>query len=88
MLLIFRILVSSWLWMKKIKGICLGSLPSPIKRKISLLLDLSSSEPSAVPEPYCSGEKGFDLVLALVEEACAKLLENLSSKIQAQPKKP
>jgi protein-tyrosine phosphatase len=59
--------------------------PESQKEKISLLLDHSSSEPSAVPELYYSGEKGFDLVLDLIEEACAELLETLSSKIQAHP---
>jgi hypothetical protein len=31
----------------------------------------------AVPDPYYSGEEGFELVLNLIEPACINLLERL-----------
>jgi protein-tyrosine phosphatase len=48
------------------------------QHKVKLLLEYSDNPAEIeVPDPYYGGEHGFDLVLDLVEEACARLLETL-----------
>jgi protein-tyrosine phosphatase len=48
------------------------------RHKVKLLLEYSDNPAEIeVPDPYYGGEHGFDLVLDLVEEACARLLETL-----------
>ncbi len=51
--------------------------PPRFKSKLKLFLDYGSSEHDAVPDPYYSGEQGFELVLDLVEDACEQLLAAL-----------
>ena len=49
--------------------------PSPAARaKVRLLLDDAD-----VPDPYYGGDSGFDDVLDLVEAACERLLEGVTS---------
>ena len=47
------------------------------KKKIELLLDYGSTEHKVVPDPYYSGEQGFELVLDLIEEASVNFLETI-----------
>lgn len=51
--------------------------PPAQQSKLGLLLDFGDSDLQAVPDPYYSGDSGFELVLDLVEEACQRLLEQL-----------
>jgi protein-tyrosine phosphatase len=52
--------------------------PTNFSGQLKLLLDFSSKpeyqEISEVPDPYYGGEDGFPLVLDLIEDACASLL--------------
>jgi protein-tyrosine phosphatase len=50
--------------------------------KLQLLLDHANSDLEAVPDPYYSGEAGFELVLDLVEEACERVLQHLCVRHQ------
>ncbi len=36
-----------------------------------------------VPDPYYGGAEGFDMVVALLERACARLLDELRPRLQA-----
>ncbi|MFT4861226.1 MAG: protein-tyrosine phosphatase [Pseudohongiellaceae bacterium] len=53
----------------------------PIESKAQLKLFLQytavDADAFAVPDPYYSGDDGFELVLDLVESACTKLLDRL-----------
>ncbi|QDS86521.1 Low molecular weight protein-tyrosine-phosphatase YfkJ [Rosistilla ulvae] len=40
---------------------------------------LDDSWPSDVPDPYYGGEEGFEFVLNMLEQACPKILESLTS---------
>ena len=51
--------------------------PNVSKKKIKLLLDYGSTEHKVVPDPYYSGEQGFELVLDLIEEASMNFLETI-----------
>ena len=51
--------------------------PARHQDKLKLLLDFGTSGRGEVPDPYWSGQDGFDLVLDLVEEACAALLDSV-----------
>ena len=49
-----------------------------IKSKIKLILDYSnSSQFNEVPDPYYGGQKGFDNVLDLLDEAIDGFIENI-----------
>ncbi len=54
----------------------------PIESKAQLKLFLQytavDADAYAVPDPYYSGDDGFELVLDLVEDACNKLLDGLA----------
>jgi len=50
------------------------------QHKISLFLEHGSSEQIEVPDPYYSGEDGFELVLDLIEDASSKLLQSLAAR--------
>ena len=52
--------------------------PAQHQGKLNLLLDFGSSGRAEVPDPYWSGQDGFDLVLDLAEEACAALLDSVT----------
>lgn len=61
--------------------------PQPCRSKLSLFLDFSHSEAKIggvgvrdVPDPYYSGGDGFELVLDLVEEASAGLIEHIEQQ--------
>lgn len=46
--------------------------------KVRLLSEyLPAGSPRDVPDPYWSGERGFELVLDLLEEACPRILDEL-----------
>ena len=45
--------------------------------RIELFLDYAVRDENEVPDPYYSGEEGFELVLDMVEEAADGLLETL-----------
>ncbi len=51
--------------------------PRELYHKIHLILDYGSSGKKSVPDPYYGGEKGFELVLDLLEEACEGLLKKI-----------
>ncbi len=59
----------------------LKSLASGIDdvNKVSLFLELTHPKQNApVPDPYWGGDKGFEHVFQLLDEACDKLIEKLS----------
>ena len=54
--------------------------PDTFKGKIGLLLDYGDSAHREVPDPYYSGDQGFELVLDLVEDASSRFLESVISQ--------
>ena len=48
---------------------------------LGLFLDYSSSDLQEVPDPYCGGSEGFELVLDLVEDASQGLLAHLREQL-------
>jgi protein-tyrosine phosphatase len=51
---------------------------TPGKAKLSLMCDYAKEHDlREVPDPYYGGKQGFELVLDLLEDACAGLLEEL-----------
>jgi len=49
---------------------------SKYRNKISLMMDFATQhEDTEVPDPYYSGEQGFEYVLDLLEDACLGLLK-------------
>ncbi len=54
--------------------------PVAYQDKLGLFLDYGNTGWTEVPDPYNSGRDGFDLVLDLVETACADLLAQLQQK--------
>lgn len=60
--------------------------PSDYSGQLDLFLDYSQqSEQTEVPDPYYGGDKGFALVLDLVEEASAGLLAHIRSQATWMP---
>ena len=59
--------------LKDLKAIC----PAAQRSRLSLLLDHGERNHESVPDPYYSGQHGFELVLDLVEQACAGLLQRI-----------
>lgn len=57
-----------------------ASCPTNYQAKLQLLLDFSDSDHDVVPDPYYSGEQGFELVLDLVEAACSSLLADIQQQ--------
>ena len=53
--------------------------PSGHRPKLHLLLEFADTNHEAVPDPYYSGPEGFELVLDLVEQACAGVLKHVRS---------
>lgn len=52
-------------------------------RVIKLMLDYSKKwKGQGVPDPYYTGEDGFELVLDMIEESCKVLLEEIKTKHQ------
>ena len=57
---------------------------NPVNSKIKLILSYSKkSKSDEVPDPYYGGEDGFPLVLDLIEDACASLLNHIRTQIDA-----
>lgn len=57
--------------------------PTPeAQRKVTRMVDYARQHPWAqsVPDPYYEGAEGFELVLDLLEDACAGLLDELEQK--------
>lgn len=54
--------------------------PAKHKAKLHLFLDFADSAHETVPDPYYSGAQGFELVLDLVEDACAGLLQHIQQE--------
>ncbi len=60
--------------------------PVSYQEKLGLFLDYGSTGWNEVPDPYNSGRDGFDLVLDLVETACADLVAQLQQKHALKPR--
>ena len=57
--------------------------PGPsFKKKIRPFCDFVSSADSEVPDPYYGGPSGFEKVLDLLDDGCARLLDHLLEKQQ------
>lgn len=52
--------------------------PTEHQHKLDLILSYGNSEYSEVPDPYYDGEKGFELVLDLIEQSCDGILAQIS----------
>lgn len=51
------------------------------KAKVELLLNVSNPDQFLdVPDPYFGGEQGFENVYQMINEACAKIAENLKNE--------
>ena len=62
--------------LKAMNELCPENLKS--KKTIKLILDYSKNQKGqGVPDPYYSGEDGFELVLDMLEESCKEFLEDL-----------
>lgn len=56
-------------------------VPSDYRGHFSLFLDfLNEGQGNEVPDPYYGGEAGFELVLDMVEQASANLLNDIKGK--------
>ncbi|MGY3686430.1 low molecular weight protein-tyrosine-phosphatase [Vibrio coralliilyticus] len=51
--------------------------PSQYQEKLRLFLSFGEAGEEEIPDPYYGGDKGFELVLDLIEEASEKLLRSL-----------
>ncbi|HHY0366654.1 TPA: low molecular weight protein-tyrosine-phosphatase [Vibrio parahaemolyticus] len=51
--------------------------PAEHRHKVSLFLSHSNSSYDEIPDPYYGGDDGFELVLDLIEEASAAVLQKL-----------
>lgn len=56
--------------------------PLGYEHKLELFLTYGNTGWEEVPDPYNSGDEGFELVLDLVESACQDLLSNLRERHQ------
>lgn len=57
-----------------------GACPSEYQHKISLFLSYGQSSHDEVPDPYYGGDKGFELVLDLIEDAADGLIQTITSR--------
>ena len=53
------------------------SCPTHLHRKLGLFLEYGRPDVEEIPDPYYGGQRGFDYVLDLVEEASDGLLDKL-----------
>ena len=53
------------------------SCPTHLHRKLALFLEFGRPDVEEIPDPYYGGQRGFDYVLDLVEEASDGLLDRL-----------
>lgn len=51
--------------------------PEVHQHKLKLFLSYAESQYDEVPDPYYGGDKGFELVLDLIEDASERLLKSL-----------
>jgi len=51
--------------------------PQHLKHKLNLFLEFGDSGYDEIPDPYYGGDKGFELVLDLIEEASERVLRSL-----------
>lgn len=58
-----------------------GRCPIAHQHKLKLLLEFSNGNQDEVPDPYWSGQDGFEQVLDMVEEACSALLDSVATDI-------
>ncbi len=56
--------------------------PQTHQHNLSLMLSHSDSEYQEIPDPYYGGERGFELVLDLVEDAAEQFLLKLKQQGQ------
>lgn len=59
--------------MKDLRTLC----PPGQRTKLHFLLEFADTSHEGVPDPYYGGPGGFELVLDLVEQACAGVLQHL-----------
>ncbi len=77
------ILVMDWDNLALVHNICPPGHQRKVRRLTEFCLTMDSP---VVPDPYYGGDKGFDQVLDLVEDACEGLLRHLShGKSQEAP---
>ena len=51
--------------------------PAHLQYKIKLFLSFAEAKIDQIPDPYYGGDDGFELVLDLIEDASARLLEQI-----------
>lgn len=61
---------------RDLKALC----PPHLQHKIALFLSYVQAQTDQIPDPYYGGDKGFELVLDLLEEAASGLLTGLSEE--------
>lgn len=60
--------------------------PASQRSKLRLLMDFArTSDHDTVPDPYYSGQQGFELVLDLLEDACDSFLSHLQDEHELTP---
>lgn len=52
--------------------------PEPLQHKIRLFMSFCDSSEQEVPDPYYGGQKGFELVLSMIEQASDGLLDTIA----------
>lgn len=57
------------------------------RRKVRMMTDFCRHHPGhrSVPDPYYGGDRGFELVIELLEDACEGLLEHIVSHGKPEP---
>jgi protein-tyrosine phosphatase len=64
-------------------GELLGRAPAEHRDKVKLFLEFAGTGRAAeVPDPYYGGASGFELVLDLIEQASARLLQRIRSRLR------
>lgn len=49
-------------------------------KKVKLLLEVLENSPKEVPDPYYGGERGFENVFQMIDEACTKIAKDLNKE--------
>jgi protein-tyrosine phosphatase len=62
--------------------------PVACQEKLGLFLGYGNTGWHEVPDPYNAGREGFELVLDLVESACASLLQEIQKRHRLQAVEP
>jgi protein-tyrosine phosphatase len=61
----------------------LGRAPVEHRGKVKLFLDFAGTGRAAeVPDPYYGGASGFELVLDMIEQASARLLQRIRPRLR------